>query len=69
MICTICDGEFDIEAEGGVEGFIGILPVQFCPTCKAGVFDFVEQHCAHCQELEQLADLDTINPEAVHGIQ
>jgi len=42
--CTICDGEFDIEAEGGVRGFIGILPVAFCPTCKAGIFDFVEQH-------------------------
>lgn len=42
-ICTICEGEFDLEAEGGVAGFIGILPVVFCPTCTAGIFDFVEQ--------------------------
>jgi len=44
FVCTICEGEFNIETEGGVRGFIGILPVAFCPTCKAGIFDFVEQH-------------------------
>ena len=43
MICTICDSPFDIETEGGVEGYIGILPVSFCPTCNAGIYDFVEQ--------------------------
>ena len=53
IICTICDGPFDIEKEGGVEGFIGILQVAFCPTCKAGIFDFAEQlggprECPHC---------------------
>ena len=42
-ICTICDGDFDLELEGGVEGYIGILPVAFCPTCKAGILDFAEQ--------------------------
>ena len=42
--CTICNGIFNLDTEGGVEGYIGILPVQFCPTCKAGIFDFVEQH-------------------------
>ncbi len=54
-ICTICDGEFDIEAEGGVRGFIGILPVAFCPTCRTGILDFAEQNapgrdCPHCGE-------------------
>ena len=43
MICTICDGEFDIETEGGDVGFIGILPVAFCPTCKVGILDYAEQ--------------------------
>ena len=52
-ICTVCDGPFDIELEGGVEGAIGILPVAFCPTCKAGIMDFAEQmklpvECPHC---------------------
>lgn len=55
--CTCCTGDFDIDAEGGVEGFIGILPVVFCPTCKAGIFDFAEQmkfptECPHCGKFE-----------------
>ena len=49
-VCTICEGPFDLEAEGGVRGFIGILPVVFCPTCKAGIFDFVEQHSPPFEE-------------------
>jgi len=30
--CTCCTGNFDIELEGGAEGYIGILPVVVCPT-------------------------------------
>lgn len=41
-ICTICDGGFDPETEGGTEGYIGILPVSFCPTCRVGILDFAE---------------------------
>jgi hypothetical protein len=41
--CTICRGDFNIDTEGGVVGDIGILPVQFCPTCLAGLFDMVTQ--------------------------
>ena len=53
--CTICSCDFDIEKEGGVEGCIGILPVKFCPTCRAGILDFAEQYlhgidCPHCGE-------------------
>ena len=55
--CTICSGSFDLDAEGGIEGFIGMLPVAFCPTCKAGIFDFAEQmslprECPHCGKFE-----------------
>jgi len=46
--CTVCNGPFDLETEGGTEGFIGILPVAFCPTCRVGIIDFVEQQCARC---------------------
>ena len=35
--CSICSCEFDLDAEGGVEGYIGIIPVAFCPTCHAGL--------------------------------
>ena len=41
--CTVCSGLFNMETEGGCEGFIGILPVAFCPTCKAGIYDFCDQ--------------------------
>lgn len=52
-ICTICNGDFDLDTEGGAEGYIGILPVQFCPTCKAGIMDFADQsrlpfQCPEC---------------------
>lgn len=41
--CTICRSDFDIEAEGGQQGDIGILPVAFCPTCVTGILDFADQ--------------------------
>lgn len=51
--CSICGGPFDLDTEGGSEGYIGILPVAFCPTCKTGILDFAEQQqpgfdCPHC---------------------
>jgi hypothetical protein len=52
-ICTICSGEFSLEDEGGNQGFIGMLPVTFCPTCSAGIHDFVESGCSWCIERER----------------
>jgi hypothetical protein len=43
LSCTICSGEFNPGTEGGRCGYIGILPVNFCPTCHAGIMDFAEQ--------------------------
>ena len=40
--CTACSGDFDIIGEGGIEGQIGILPMQFCPTCLNGIFEMVD---------------------------
>jgi hypothetical protein len=53
--CSICSCDFDIEAEEGTEGDIGILPVAFCPTCRVGILDFADQQspgfdCPHCGE-------------------
>jgi len=42
-ICTICNGPFDMDTEGGILGDIGILPIAFCPTCFAGVMDMADQ--------------------------
>ena len=37
--CSICDGNFT-DAEGGMNGgYIGILPVSFCPTCFNGIME------------------------------
>ena len=43
LSCTICSGEFNPGTEGGRSGYIGILPVNFCPCCHAGIMDFAEQ--------------------------
>ena len=42
-MCTVCDGPFDIIGEGGIDGYIGVLSVAFCPTCYAGIVDMVQQ--------------------------
>lgn len=56
-VCSICNCEFDYEAEGGVLGCIGIIPVNFCPICKCGVMDFADQmrlpyECPKCGYFE-----------------
>lgn len=41
--CSICRCEYTSD-EGGVEGYLGILPVSFCPTCFSGVIDMAQQY-------------------------
>ena len=40
--CNICQTDFT-DDEGGMLGYIGILPVAFCPFCYSGICDMVEQ--------------------------
>lgn len=40
--CNVCQCDFT-DDEGGVQGYLGILPVAFCPTCFAGLCDMVGQ--------------------------
>ena len=40
--CSVCQCDFT-DDEGGIQGYLGIIPVAFCPTCYAGIFDMVEQ--------------------------
>jgi len=51
--CTICNVPFDLESEGGIAGDLGIMPVAFCPTCRAGLWEMHEQQrlpvcCPNC---------------------
>jgi hypothetical protein len=57
LFCTICLGPFDIESEGGIAGEIGILPIAFCPTCKAGVADFGAQMGEYAGYEERLEEM------------
>ncbi len=50
--CNICQGKVDMEKEGGIEGYIGILSFALCVTCHAGIVDMVEQACENCQQDE-----------------
>jgi hypothetical protein len=40
--CSVCSCDFT-DAEGGVIGYFGILPVAFCPTCHSCMVDMVTQ--------------------------
>ena len=52
--CSICSGPFDLEGEGGTQGYLGIIPVAFCPTCKCGIFDLASQFNYYEEELEEM---------------
>ena len=40
--CNVCACDFT-EDEGGIQGYFGILPVAFCPTCYSSMVDMVQQ--------------------------
>ena len=41
--CSICNTEFSLDDEGGIEGSFGMLPVSFCPFCLSSVLDMAKQ--------------------------
>ena len=43
LVCSICHCEFDIELEGGIDGYLGVLPVAMCAMCYSGLDDFFTQ--------------------------
>lgn len=52
LVCSICQGEFDINSEGGIAGYLGILPVAMCPMCFSGMdMFFTELH--GCEEHDE----------------
>ena len=53
--CSVCEINF-ADDEGGMLGYIGIIPVAFCPTCYSGICDMVEQ--LNTREWEGLTDAE-----------
>lgn len=43
VVCSICSCEFDIEAEGGIQGYIGVIPFSLCSMCYSGLMDMYDQ--------------------------
>jgi len=41
--CSVCSCDFT-EDEGGINGYFGMLPVAFCPTCFSCMVDMAEQY-------------------------
>jgi hypothetical protein len=66
--CNVCQCDFT-DDEGGVQGYLGILPVAFCPTCFAGLCDMVEQ--LNDREWEGLTeeDFSAINQSCLTKLQ
>jgi predicted RNA-binding Zn-ribbon protein involved in translation (DUF1610 family) len=50
VTCSTCNTEFDYEAEGGLLGDFGMIPVAFCPTCKASCWEMWTEmrECSDC---------------------
>jgi len=59
LVCSVCHCEFDIELEGGIDGYLGILPVAFCAMCYSGMDEFFTQlHGCYDDEHEGYEDHD-----------
>lgn len=55
LTCAVCQCGFDIHAEGGIAGYLGILPIALCPMCFSGLdMFFTELHgCGEEEEDEE----------------
>ncbi len=40
--CSVCSCDYT-DDEGGIQGYFGILPVSFCPTCFSCMCDMASQ--------------------------
>ena len=50
--CSICNGEFDIQLEGGIAGYIGVVALQLCPMCHTGL-DLLYSELHGCYDDEE----------------
>ena len=73
--CNVCQCEFT-DDEGGIDGYFGILPVHFCPTCFSCMCDMASQYIdpeeeelnpEHERLIEHLRGLRRIVINTQHG--
>ena len=65
--CSICQGPFDLDKEGGITGDIGIIPMAFCPTCLCGVVEMVFMMYPDAEEFQE-EDHEEANTKAAELI-
>ena len=65
-ICSICHCDFDMESEGGIQGYIGIIPFSLCPMCFSGLMDMYEQLSGDADEHESGQEMED-DDEDSHG--
>lgn len=51
-ICNVCSCDFT-DDEGGIQGYFGILPVAFCPTCYSSMYDMIQQDIEFNEEFDK----------------
>jgi hypothetical protein len=47
--CNVCSCTYT-DDEGGVQGYFGMIPVSFCPTCFSSMCNMVQQMNENLQE-------------------
>jgi hypothetical protein len=65
-VCNVCSCEFT-DDEGGIDGYFGILPVHFCPTCFSSMCDMASQYLLP-EDLQQLDAEQQESFEALKGV-
>lgn len=51
--CSVCECEFDMQSEGGVGGYLGVIPFALCPMCFSGLdLMFTEIHGCHEEDYD-----------------
>lgn len=71
--CSVCSCDYT-DDEGGIQGYFGILPVSFCPTCFSCMCDMASQYLdddqlneEHEQLIEHLRGYKEIVINECHG--
>jgi uncharacterized protein (DUF983 family) len=64
--CTVCSCDYT-DDEGGIQGYFGILPVSFCPTCSSSMMDMAQQMLTWQGIRMYNEDMELINGEELEG--